>query len=1056
MPSRGLGKLGKHHDAVLEARKRRSKEDVDSDSGQQQSSRAQRASKKAREEDIHLERTPLRVLGAYQGGSLNGAVFRVTTNHTNGLPAIELVSLRISPREGFTRDDLRQPFAGNANIQRKSALFNEFVIKECPTLNFEDLSMERREALCYQFLEELGIPVQQPAAFSAPTTLFFRLQLVGGRITQVPAAALKEGVCQHMDLPDQLPDAAVAAALGHDPRIMYVQIPLCHRQAWGADHPEKELPDISISLSARPKQQTHDMADLDNKLCHRNDYVYSLKLPTESDVVNKGSKNLSSHCYLTSPSGSGYRHLSKEEFRARQTHHRRLVEESFAVSVLQEVVHRKWVLAESDAPIRDWLDDSIEDVGLPVWIPKVECVGGFWSLKLADKEFSQAIGVASYEDGIKAGRLMVEVMTKLQQEMGPDRLLSAKGRMDAYRAFLLEKITQDLEEDEQLGLPFDRFHTGHQVLREHDTYLKPTAAGYYCAATPDNMHPISTAFGEEEVWWKSCVYHHANRLLSLTQFQVSFKGRSAERWVNSMIDYDKKRGIEATPTDVIEKASTLERSIFASTPASHWDFAALKELFCKADSGKNEAKLVNELKSLVPGLSEEALSAKPTSMSPPLVIPIMAIISGRSESIDLFRQLDDADQGTGKPMGHTVDTCIVVPRYIQIKKRTRMLVDVALDFTAVAINSTPGIPRQALLDQIEQILGALQPLRPYYEQAHRGTVVLPNELKALSREVNKVVHSDYSPGDLPALKAAVRRNSGPPTPSAAAMLSRYSGVAGHLREVEKCLLIDEMQGSRHPVSTMLEALNDSVCNMPDSRKKKLVKTIERFAKLAEDRFSVDLASRARNSDGLPTLFWPSTTSTLDLFRLCIKAWSRGISECDVPSYLRTGELVLWEENDWVRLYFVWIVHWAKYRDRDVVTGLRLTFSDTLFSPTEPTLMAHQTHHRPFFTNRSFGKIALDDTEAYLTESVNCLVQAHNTNRLVGSTRPEVLLQEIEWNRKLPRILLGRLRQAGLFAISDAVFDAIEKRPHIVSDNVLAAIRSNGMSSLEHLGTRLAQ
>ena len=46
-----------------------------------------------------------------------------------------------------------------------------------------------------------------------------------------------------------------------------------------------------------------------------------------------------------------------------------LVEASFAVQMLQEVVHQKWICGQSNAQIRAWLDDNIVDAGLPVWLP---------------------------------------------------------------------------------------------------------------------------------------------------------------------------------------------------------------------------------------------------------------------------------------------------------------------------------------------------------------------------------------------------------------------------------------------------------------------------------------------------------------------------------------------------------------------------------------------------------------------------------------------------------------------------------------------------------------
>ena len=102
-------------------------------------------------------------------------------------------------------------------------------------------------------------------------------------------------------------------------------------------------------------------------------------------------------------------------------------------------------------------------------------------------------------------------------------------------------------------------------------------------------------------------------------------------------------------------------------------------------------------------------------MAPPLHIVAIALISGKSELIDLLMQFDDVKRGAGTAVGHMQDTCVVVPQCIQKKKGSRLLLDVALDFIAIAINSTPNIAKQLLLDQVKKLLGALQPLRAYYK-----------------------------------------------------------------------------------------------------------------------------------------------------------------------------------------------------------------------------------------------------------------------------------------------------------------------------------------------------
>ena len=65
-----------------------------------------------------------------------------------------------------------------------------------------------------------------------------------------------------------LPNAKVVLALEYDPRLIYIQIPCTHQEALGPDTPEKDIPNISISLVAQPKRPAHKNAELAEHRLH--------------------------------------------------------------------------------------------------------------------------------------------------------------------------------------------------------------------------------------------------------------------------------------------------------------------------------------------------------------------------------------------------------------------------------------------------------------------------------------------------------------------------------------------------------------------------------------------------------------------------------------------------------------------------------------------------------------------------------------------------------------------------------------------------------------------
>ena len=120
------------------------------------------------------------------------------------------------------------------------------------------------------------------------------------------------------------------------------------------------LLNISISLAARWAQA----CGLPKERQFRTDYQFSVVLSSVSQAYAFQGLTLNRNLMQRRPANSA---------KSLKTT-RNLVEQSFAVLVLQEIVHWKWVLRHSNMAIRDWLDSNIVDTGFPVRLPHLELI----------------------------------------------------------------------------------------------------------------------------------------------------------------------------------------------------------------------------------------------------------------------------------------------------------------------------------------------------------------------------------------------------------------------------------------------------------------------------------------------------------------------------------------------------------------------------------------------------------------------------------------------------------------------------------------------------------
>ncbi|WOO79194.1 uncharacterized protein LOC62_02G002728 [Vanrija pseudolonga] len=191
----------------------------------------------------------------------------------------------------------------------------------------------------------------------------------------------------------------------------------------------------------------------------------------------------------------------------------------------------------------------------------------------------------------------------------------------------------------------------------------------------------------------------------------------------------------------------------------------------------------------------------------------------------------------------------------------------------------------------------------------------------------------------------------------------------------------------------------------------------------------------RNTKGFPIAFWPHARQT-DIWRLCLRAIHRAETECDKqfePNPNNSPQAIL----------FLWLVHWSKYRDRDILLGLPIDFSAPPSGACTPTLIAHQSHHVPFcfgFNTPSPSKLS-----EFNPDQVNVRVELWVVNAVVRSWRSATLIAIFDSAHVLSQRVLNRAAahkliqpvQLGQFEFTESC--AQEYARNGLSDGELAAI-----------------
>lgn len=99
----------------------------------------------------------------------------------------------------------------------------------------------------------------------------------------------------------------------------------------------------------------------------------------------------------------------------------------------------------------------------------------------------------------------------------------------------------------------------------------------------------------------------------------------------------------------------------------------------------------------------------------------MRFVNACTASIDQDRQHDDASTSDGKPLGHTLDSCIQVPAHVQRVKKSAILLNVTEWEAAVSIKAEPFSPtrQREVLNEVGALFGSYQELRSFCAQGPR-------------------------------------------------------------------------------------------------------------------------------------------------------------------------------------------------------------------------------------------------------------------------------------------------------------------------------------------------
>lgn len=175
------------------------------------------------------------------------------------------------------------------------------------------------------------------------------------------------------------------------------------------------------------------------------------------------------------------------------------------------------------------------------------------------------------------------------------------------------------------------------------------------------------------------------------------------------------------------------------------------------DAKLSRSAAIAQLHSTIPGLNFRALVILSTSIVTPLGVHVATFVYTFTSSVDQLRQVDDSPDGDGSPLGHTLESCALVPAMIQQMKRSAPLLDIALVFAAISVQATDqmnDVRRRAILEKLGLILQGGQGVREAFCKARHGAK-MAKSLAPLSRAMTGLVMAEPDLSEVEALRTAV-------------------------------------------------------------------------------------------------------------------------------------------------------------------------------------------------------------------------------------------------------------------------------------------------------------
>ncbi|CAO1618738.1 unnamed protein product [Parajaminaea phylloscopi] len=576
--------------------------------------------------------------------------------------------------------------------------------------------------------------------------------------------------------------------------------------------------------------------------------------------------------------------------------------------------------------------------------------------------------------------------------------------------------------------------TAHAELTAVACGTECQEVGHHCGRGSTTIHPVDRVFGCGEMWGSLCEYHTSEQRWRNFQAALDMTSSETKRRTQRIEDYDARKGIKSRAGALVTRPEQLKESLFRCIAPSKWPLEDIKRLVVTSATAKD---VVVPLRKLLPSIQcQEDDDSGSLTMIPPAAIVLLPILRQFVGSVNLWHQFDFK---TGLAQGHTLKSCRLVPTWLQNAKMACHPLVTACLMAQIHANAAEdrAVARQ-VVDALSAIIIALSPINAKYKSA--GSSALTVQERQMARLASSLLEC---PGyhEMALLQQAVSAAE-LPAASADGMRS-YFGA-----KTESTLPVRQLQESQQGFTSVADAVDlDGLAFEAMSAEDlcQIAVIFKGISSTAIATFGIQKTMRF-NDQGMPTTFFPASSSTRDLCYLAWQAWRRAVNHCDLPTATKCGQ-VKWRNGDWRRVVVCWIVQYCQWGEGDPLTGARSVL-DGSQSVLRPTLLAHTAHNIAFFRDPKTG-VKTEFGAVSTLQELNAMVQSWGANAMIKSMRVSTLASVVETTRSDVGRLLHRLRRAGLLGdVSATHIDAVVERKVGLSKNVLELLQFSGTDPCE--------